>query len=59
MSVIQFLESTRAELKHVKWPSRRQTILLTVVVIVASLAVGYMLGGFDWLFKQVLRSTII
>ncbi len=58
MKLIKFLRDTRAELTHVNWPSRQHTILFTVVVILVSVIVGYLLGGFDFLFKLGLRSII-
>lgn len=56
---IQFLKETRAELKQVTWPSRSRAIVYAVVVIVFSLVVGYLLGGFDALLQAALKSIII
>jgi preprotein translocase subunit SecE len=58
MKITQFLRETKGEMKQVSWPSRRHLIVYTVVVIIFSLAVGYMLGGFDTLFQAGLRSLI-
>jgi preprotein translocase SecE subunit len=55
MSIATFFKSTRAEMRHVVWPSRRKALLYTLVVIIFSLALGYMLGGFDSLFRVVFR----
>ena len=56
---IQFLKETRAELKQVTWPSRSKAILYTVIVLLFSVAVGYLLGGFDLLLQGALRSIIV
>jgi preprotein translocase SecE subunit len=37
----------RSELRKVAWPTQRETINLTIVVIALSIAVGLFLGGFD------------
>ncbi len=58
MKITQFLRETKGEMKQVSWPSRRHLAIYTVVVIIFSLAVGYMLGGFDTLFQAGLRSLI-
>jgi preprotein translocase subunit SecE len=46
-----------SELRKVTWPSRQEVINLTIVVIVVSLAIGFVLGaadlGFGWLIEHV------
>lgn len=59
MSIASFLKSTRNELKHVVWPSRRRTIAYTVIIIVLSIALGYLLNGFDLGFRALLGHFII
>lgn len=54
----QFLRETRIEMKHVVWPTRTRAIVYAVVVIVFSLALGYLLGGFDLLFRSGLRTIL-
>ena len=41
-----------AELRQVSWPSRRQTILYTVLVIGISTVVSLYVGALDYLFSQ-------
>jgi len=58
MAVIQFIKETKAELKHVAWPSRKQAIATTGLVIGLSLAVAFFIAIFDWLFSLVLKVII-
>jgi preprotein translocase subunit SecE len=58
MKITQFLKETKGELKQVSWPSRRRLVIYTAVVIIFSLALGYLLGAFDTLFQAGLRSLI-
>jgi len=51
MSITSYLKETRAEFKHVNWPTRSQAIAYTIAVIVISVLVAYFLGGFDSLFQ--------
>lgn len=53
-----FIES-RQELKQVQWPTRREAVYLTGIVIVLSLVLAFFLGGLDYLFSYVLRTFII
>jgi preprotein translocase subunit SecE len=52
---IKFVNDVRSELRKVAWPSQRETINLTVVVIALSAAVGMFLGGIDFLFQELFR----
>jgi preprotein translocase SecE subunit len=45
----------RSELRKVSWPSQRETMNLTVVVIALSVAVGLFLGGVDFIFQEFFR----
>ncbi len=53
-----YFKETRAELKHVAWPTRRQAIMYTIVVIVISIITSVYLGAFDFLFTTVLKLVI-
>ena len=58
MNLIQYIKETRAELRHVSWPSRRETTVFTTVVVGISLATALYLGFFDYLFSLALRLFI-
>ena len=52
MSLVTYLKDTRGELKHVSWPTRRQAVVFTIVVVLISLFVSFFLGFFDYLLKM-------
>jgi len=54
MSLTSYLRETRAELAHVTWPTRAQSIAFTLVVIIVSIATAFFLGFFDFLFSKIL-----
>jgi len=56
--MLNYLKDVRAELKHVSWPSRAQTILYTIVVVAVSAAVAVYLGLWDYIFSLVLKQII-
>lgn len=58
MSIVSFLKETRSELRHVTWPTRTKAFIYTIIIILFSVGLGYMLGGFDAIFRVVLRSII-
>jgi len=57
--ILQFLREVKVELKKVTWPSRKQTIGSTVVVIVLVIVVSLFLGivdiGLSSLIRVILR----
>jgi preprotein translocase subunit SecE len=56
--IISFIGQTKEELKKVTWPSKKEVIRLTMVVIVSSVIVGLYLGGMDFLFTKLLGLII-
>jgi preprotein translocase SecE subunit len=48
----RYLDESWSELKKVSWPTRQQTINLTVLVFIVSLAVGVFISIFDFIFTQ-------
>lgn len=59
MKILNYLRETKAELKHVNWPTKSQAILYTVAVLVISGFVAYLLGFFDFLFSSGLQKVLI
>jgi preprotein translocase SecE subunit len=58
MAFIQYLKDTRGELNHVAWPTRVQTVIFTILVIVVSILVSLYLGFFDFLFTTGLGKIV-
>ena len=58
MKFIEYVKETKNEMRHVNWPTRTQTILFTVLVVVISVAVAYLLGLFDYIFSAGLKSLL-
>ena len=50
----QYIKDTRAEMAHVNWPTRAQTINFTSMVILVSLATAALLGICDFVFSRLL-----
>ena len=59
MSIASFLKETKNEMRYVIWPSRRRTIAYTLIIIVLSLILGYILSGLDIGFRSLLGHLII
>lgn len=53
-----YLTASRQELAKVTWPSRRQTVRLTLLVIAFSLVMAAILGTLDIAFSALLQHAI-
>jgi len=59
MKIINYIKDTKAELKHVSWPTKRQTVIFTTVVILISFVTAVFLGFFDYIFTQILEKFVL
>lgn len=58
MAFIQYLKDTRGELNHVAWPTRVQTVVFTILVVLVSVLVSLYLGFLDFLFTSGLGKAV-
>jgi len=56
--ITEYFKETKTELKHVIWPSSRQTFFYTLTVIILSVLIAYYLGIFDFIFSIGLQKVI-
>lgn len=55
---ITFLKETKDELSKVVWPTQKEIIRLTLLVIAISLIVGLYIGGIDFVFVKLLERML-
>jgi preprotein translocase subunit SecE len=53
-----FFRESKAELKKVSWPTRKQVWYSTLVVVLLTTIIGIYLGAVDSLLTVILRSFI-
>jgi len=58
MSIIDYIKETKGELKHVNWPTKRQALNYTILVICISLVTAFLLAFFDLLFTGALKTLV-
>ena len=56
--MFNYFREVRAEMKHVSWPSRRLTIVYTLVVIAISVGTAVYLGLLDYIFETLIKRII-
>lgn len=58
MSILSHIQESRAEMKHVKWPTKKQVISYTTAVVVISLVIAAYIGALDAIFAKGLAWLI-
>lgn len=53
-----YLKDVKLEMRKVEWPSRKEWVRHTIMVIVVALVVAVILSVFDLVFTGVLRNII-
>lgn len=54
-----YFRATAAEMKHVSWPTQKQALAYTALVIAVSAFTALFLGAFDYLFTNVLDRFLL
>jgi len=57
--IVTFLKEVKLEMKKVNWPTRRETLKYTLIIIGVSVAVAAFLGGLDFIFNTLLTKFIL
>jgi preprotein translocase subunit SecE len=49
----EFLQQVRTEVSKVTWPTRRETVITTVMVVLMSIAAALFFLAADWVFSTL------
>lgn len=55
---IEYVKESKAELDKVVWPTRPETLRLTVVVIIVSIVIGAYIAGLDTVFTLLVEKFL-
>lgn len=58
-AIINYIRDIRAELTHVSWPTTRQAVVFTILVLFISVLTSLYLGAFDFIFTWVLENIVL
>ena len=58
-NITNFLKEVRVELSKVSWPTRKQTVFYTIVVIGLSLFFAVILGLLDLLYEFLVNKFLV
>jgi len=57
--LVNYLKGTKAELASVNWPTKKQTVNFTILVIAVSLAIAVFMSFFDVIFTYLLKKFVL
>ncbi|MGH2400596.1 MAG: preprotein translocase subunit SecE [bacterium] len=57
--IVQYLREVWVELNRVEWPSRREMISMTIVVIIVLLVMAIYLGIFDYIYTVIIKRWLL
>jgi preprotein translocase subunit SecE len=58
MKITSFLKEVGLEMRKVNWPTKKDTLKNTIIVILISIVVAIFLGGFDVIVREVIRRIV-
>ncbi|MDD4412392.1 MAG: preprotein translocase subunit SecE [Patescibacteria group bacterium] len=50
--LVNYFKEAFHELKKITWPTKKETLNYTILVIAVSIGVAAFLGGLDWVFAK-------
>jgi len=51
----EFIQQVRTEVSKVTWPTRRETIITTIMVVIMSIIAAIFFLGVDWVLGTVVQ----
>ena len=54
-ALTRYVQESIAELRQVRWPTQRQAIRLSVIVIIFTFSVSIAFGGIDFVLSQIVK----
>ena len=57
--IVRYLRDVRTELSRVDWPSRKELVGSTLIVVVVLVVMALYLGAWDYIFTVVVRRWFV
>ena len=57
-SPLEFIDEVRNETRKVSWPTRKETVMTGVMVIIMTVSLGVFFTGIDAVFDAIVRSLL-
>ena len=57
-NLTKYFRDTASELKQVSWPTQKQAMMYTGLVVAISIIVALFVGAFDYIFSQGISAIV-
>jgi len=57
--LVRYFKETRAELRKVHWPTRKEALNLTLIVLSVTVAMAILLGLLDFIFTELSQGLFV
>lgn len=57
-SPIEFIRQVQAETRKVVWPTRRETIMTAIMVLIMTTILAFFFLGIDTIFEQIVKALL-
>jgi preprotein translocase subunit SecE len=54
----EFIQQVRTEVSKVTWPTRKETVITTVMVVLMSIAAAFFFLAADWVFSMLVTFVL-
>jgi preprotein translocase subunit SecE len=55
VSPVEFINQVKAETMKVVWPTRRETVMTAIMVVVMTVLLGIFFFSVDWAFSRIVK----
>lgn len=55
---VEYVKEAKVELKKVIWPTRKEVVKMTILILIVSTAVGAFIGGLDYGFTNLFQIAL-
>ena len=56
--LLKYIKDSMIEMKKVTWPSRKEALNYTVLIVIITIAVAIFLGSLDFIFSKILEIVV-
>lgn len=57
-SPAEFIRQVRKEMRQVTWPTRKETVITTIMVFIMVTLAAIFLTGVDWVFAELVQIVL-
>ena len=55
VSPVEFMNQVKAETAKVVWPTRRETVMTAIMVVIMTMVLGIFFFSVDWAFSRIVK----